>query len=65
MVIRQNDNCANCEIQGYKEKKGVVYIVMCSDDHYDDVVTVFSNLDDAMKYCEGEDRLYINVSNVF
>lgn len=39
--------------------KGIVYIVMYSDDHYDDVVTAFDNLADAEKYCEGIDRYYI------
>jgi len=65
MDIRHNDNCANCEIPGHKEKKGVVYIVMRSDDHYDDVVTVFFDLEDAERYCGDEENLYINISNVF
>lgn len=65
MDIRHNDNCANCEIPGYKEKKGVVYIVMRSEDHYDDIVTVFFDLEEAKRYCDDEERLYINISNVF
>ena len=65
MDIRHNDNCANCETPGRKEKKGVVYIVMRSEDHYDDVVTVFFDLEEAKRYCDDQERLYINISNVF
>lgn len=65
MDIRHNDNCANCETPGRKEKKGVVYIVMRSEDHYDDVVTVFFDLEEAKRYCDDRERLYINISNVF
>lgn len=52
-------------IPGKKEIKGVVYIVMRSEAHYDDVVTVFFSLEDAKKYCNGDDDLYIIISNVF
>ena len=65
MDIRHNDNCANCETPGRKEKKGVVYIVMRSEVHYDDVVTVFFDLEEAKRYCDDQERLYINISNVF
>lgn len=42
-----------------KPYKGVVYIVMLSDDHYDDVIAAFDNPDDAEKHCEGIDSYYI------
>jgi len=63
--VKNNSNLANAEIPGKKEAKGVVYIVLKSEDHYDDVVTVFSRLDDAMEYCAGKERFHINISNVF
>lgn len=63
--IEENNHIDNTPIPGKKEVKGVVYIVMRSDAHYDDVVTVFSSLEDAKKYCNGDDDLYIIISNVF
>lgn len=63
--IEKNNYIGNKPIPGKKEVKGVVYIVMRSEEHSDDVATVFFDLEDAKKYCEGEDSLYINVSNVF
>lgn len=63
--IEENNHIDNTPIPGKKEVKGVVYIVMRSDAHYDDVVTVFFSLEDAKKYCNGDDDLYIIISNVF
>lgn len=63
--IEENRHIDNTPIPGKKEVKGIVYIVMRSDAHYDDVVTVFFSLEDAKKYCSGDDDLYIIISNVF
>lgn len=63
--IEENNHIGNMPIPGKKEIKGIVYIVMRSDDHYDDVETVFFDIEDAKKYCGDDERLSINVSNVF
>ena len=63
--IEENNHIGNMPIPGKKEIKGVVCIVMRGEAHYDDVVTVFFNLEDAKKYCNGDDDLYIIISNVF
>lgn len=65
MEIINNCNCANHVIPGKKEAKGVVYIVVKSEEHCDDVVTVFFDIEDAKKYCGDDENLYINISNVF
>ena len=56
---------ANHAIPGIKEAKGVVYIVMVSDAHSDDVATVFFSLEDAKEFCGDCPTYHIVESNVF
>lgn len=60
MNTRIEDASDNSMIEMLKKPyKGIVYIVMHSDDHYDDVVTAFEKLEDAEKHCENIDSYYI------
>lgn len=63
--IVENDDISNTPIPGKKEVKGVVYIVMYGDMHYDSVVTVYYSLEDAKRYCGDSEDYYIVESNVF
>lgn len=63
--VEKNCNLGNVQIPNKKERKAIVYAVMRSEAHSDELVTCFFSLDDAVEYCKGKDNYYVIDSNVF
>lgn len=60
MDIRIEEASANSAIEMLnKPYKHIVYVVMHSDMHYDDVTTAFEDLEDAKEWIEDDESAYI------